>query len=141
MQQLPSAEDPEPSGPGHAQARTAGLARVLWVPVRTGPTASGLRICRTPLGERTAVAFTTPGLLRQAFGPAHAWVRLAPSAVRALTAPLGVTALTVDPGLVLPSPLSHSHSRPLDRPAPVSGHRPVPAPPLSAPLPYAGDAA
>ncbi|MET9397325.1 SAV_915 family protein [Kitasatospora sp. NPDC002965] len=85
------AEDPEPSEPV-----PAGL---LLVPVRPGPLGHAARLFRTPLGDRTAVAFTTEQLLITVLGPAQPWVTLAEPALRALTEPLGVTVLTVDPQL------------------------------------------
>ncbi|MFD7874811.1 SAV_915 family protein [Streptomyces sp. NPDC059766] len=82
-------EDPEPSerfpvGP-------------LFVPVRPGPSGCMTRAFRTPLGDRTAVGFTSERRLIATLGPGQAWIRLAESALRALTAPLGVTTVTVDP--------------------------------------------
>jgi hypothetical protein len=68
---------------------------------------------RTPLGGRTAVAFTTPRRLYAALGARQAWIRLSEPALRALTAPLGVTAVTVDPRLA-----AHPVGAP-ERPAPA----------------------
>jgi hypothetical protein len=61
---------------------------------------------RTPLGHRTAVGFTSPARLGSVLGPRQSWVRLGEPALRALAAPLGVTALTVDPQLSAPAPQS-----------------------------------
>ncbi|NEA57293.1 hypothetical protein G3I60_24880 [Streptomyces sp. SID13666] len=69
----------------------------LYVPVRRGPAGFALRLCRTPLGSRTAVAFTSEQRLRSVMGAGQAWIRLSEPAVRALSAPLGATTVTVDP--------------------------------------------
>ncbi|MFH8371687.1 SAV_915 family protein [Streptomyces sp. NPDC018031] len=74
----------------------------LYVPVRPGPTACAARLFRTARGGRTAVGFTSRDLLTAALGPGQAWIRLAAPALRALTAPLGVTTVTVDPQLTAP---------------------------------------
>jgi len=55
------------------------------------------RVFRTPLGDRTAVGFTSENLLIATLGPEQAWIRLAGPALRALTEPLGIATLTVDP--------------------------------------------
>ncbi|MCS0602332.1 hypothetical protein NX794_14100 [Streptomyces sp. LP11] len=89
-------DDPEP-----ADRFPAGP---LYVPVRPGPSACAARLFRTPLGGRTAVAFTSERRLTTALGAGHAWVRLAEGALRALTAPLGVTVVTVDPRFTAPAP-------------------------------------
>ncbi|MFF3660702.1 SAV_915 family protein [Streptomyces olivochromogenes] len=82
-------EDPEPS-----ERFPAGL---LFVPVRSGPTGCTARFFRTPLGGRTAVGFTSAAKLTAALGTDQASIRLSEPALRALAAPLGVTALTLDP--------------------------------------------
>ncbi|MFF1695005.1 SAV_915 family protein [Streptomyces sp. NPDC058257] len=84
-------EDPEPLEPGPAGP--------LFVPVRPGPAGSVARLFRTPVGARTAVAFTTPQRLSAALGDRQAWIRLSEPALRALTEPLGVHEVTVDPRL------------------------------------------
>ncbi|MFF4183319.1 SAV_915 family protein [Streptomyces sp. NPDC001691] len=78
-------------------------AGALFVPVRPGPARCAARMFRTPLGDRTAVAFTTRGRLAATLGPDQAWIRLAEPALRALVEPLGVTAVTVDPQLCAPA--------------------------------------
>ncbi|WP_413760303.1 SAV_915 family protein [Streptomyces sp. MMBL 11-3] len=87
-------EDPEPSG-----RPPAGL---LFVPVRPGPAGCTARYFRTPLGDRTAVAFTSAAGLAGTLGADHACIRLSEPALRALAAPLGITALTLDPQLSAP---------------------------------------
>ncbi|GAA0482520.1 SAV_915 family protein [Streptomyces olivaceiscleroticus] len=89
-------EDPEPLE--HVPAGP------LYVPVRPGPMGYAARLCRTPLGCRTAVGFTSEHRLVGALGPGVAWIRLAEPALRALVAPLGVTRITVDPRFAAPNP-------------------------------------
>ncbi|WP_244177847.1 SAV_915 family protein, partial [Streptomyces atriruber] len=69
-------EDPEPCEPGPAGP--------LFVPVRPGPAGCVARLFRTPVGGRTAVAFTTPRRLSAALGPRQAWIRLSEPALRSL---------------------------------------------------------
>lgn len=111
MADILSDEDPEPSD--------RFPAGPLYVPVRPGPAACAARLFRTPLGDRTAVGFTSRRQLTAALGPDQRWVRLAEPALRALTAPLGVTAVTVDPQFCAPAPA----------PAEPSAADPVQAPP------------
>ncbi|GAA2721349.1 hypothetical protein GCM10010315_43920 [Streptomyces luteosporeus] len=87
-------EDGEPSHPGPAKP--------LYVPVRPCPWGFALRVFRTPLGTRTAVAFSSRRRLSDCLGPGVAAVRLSLPAVRALAAPLGVREVSVDPQLSAP---------------------------------------
>ncbi|MER5515536.1 SAV_915 family protein [Streptomyces sp. NPDC002763] len=96
MPELLCGDDPEPSD--------RSPAGPLFVPVRPGPAGCAARLFRTPLGERTAVGFTSARRLAATLGPDQAWIRLAEPALRALTAPLGVTTVTVDPQLSAPAP-------------------------------------
>ncbi|MCC9307751.1 hypothetical protein LN042_11695 [Kitasatospora sp. RB6PN24] len=96
MYQHRASEDPEPS-----ERVPAGQ---LLVPVRSGPLGHVPCFFRLPLGDRTAVAFTSELQLRAVLGPAQPWIALAEPALRALAEPLGVTTLTVDPQLVAPAP-------------------------------------
>lgn len=96
MNRCHNSEDPEPS-----ERFPTGL---LLVPVRSGPLGHTARIFRTALGDRTAVAFTSEQQLTAVLGPAQRWITLAEPALRALVAPLGVIALTVDPQLMAPAP-------------------------------------
>lgn len=90
-QQLVCGEDPEPC--------ERGPAGPLFVPVRPGPAGCVARLFRTPVGDRTAVAFTTPQRLTDELGARQPWIRLSEPALRALTEPLGVPRVTVDPCL------------------------------------------
>ncbi|CAM5663017.1 MULTISPECIES: SAV_915 family protein [Streptomyces] len=89
-------DDPEPS-----DRIPAGP---LYVPVRPGPSGCAARLFRTPLGDRTAVGFTSASRLTATLGAGQAWIGLAEPALRALTAPLGITTVTVDPQLTAPAP-------------------------------------
>ncbi|MGW2210769.1 SAV_915 family protein [Streptomyces sp. NPDC001781] len=89
-------EDPEPSD--------RCPAGPLYVPVRPGLCGCAARLFRTPLGERTAVGFTSECWLTATLGSDQAWIRLAEPALRALTAPLGVTTVTVDPQFTAAAP-------------------------------------
>ncbi|MGW6400334.1 SAV_915 family protein [Streptomyces sp. NPDC055134] len=95
MSPVEFSEDPEP-----AERVPAGL---LHVPVRSGPAGCTARFFRTPLGGRTAVGFTSAAKLAAALGTDQDSIRLSEPALRALAAPLGVTALTVDPPFSAPA--------------------------------------
>ncbi|MEU2737322.1 SAV_915 family protein [Streptomyces sp. NPDC007095] len=96
MAQLLYGEDLEPSD--------RFPAGPLYVPVRLGSSGCRVRLFRTPLGDRTAVGFTSLRRLTATLGRDQARIRLAEPALRALTEPLGVTALTVDPQFTVPAP-------------------------------------
>ncbi|MFF3560982.1 SAV_915 family protein [Streptomyces sp. NPDC002574] len=98
MTESASEDDPEPCEPV-----PAGAGGTLCVPVRPGPAGPVTRMFRTPLGDRTAVAFTTPERLTATLGAEQEWVDLSESALRSLARPLGVTALTVDPQFAAPA--------------------------------------
>ncbi|GAA4108070.1 hypothetical protein GCM10022284_56930 [Streptomyces hundungensis] len=87
----------------------------LYVPVRLG-SAGGhqLRFLRDEFGTRTAVGFTSPDRLHAVLGRDQQWIRLAEPALRALSAPLGVDRVTVDPLLAPPVPRRrHAQTPPL----------------------------
>jgi len=88
-------DDPDPD-----EQVPAGL---LFVPVRPQGAGPVLRVFRTPLGERTAVGFTRRDLLTATLGAGQHAIRLAEPALRALTAPLGVSQLIVDPVFSAPA--------------------------------------
>ncbi|MER6979140.1 SAV_915 family protein [Streptomyces carpinensis] len=96
MAELMYGDDPEPSD--------RFPAGPLYVPVRPGPFGCAVRLFRTPLGDRTAVGFTSERRLTATLGAEQAWIRLAEPALRALTAPLGVSTVTVDPQFTAPAP-------------------------------------
>lgn len=91
MSDVSPAEEPATRGQGRAGA--------LYVPVRPGPAGYAARLFRTPLGERTAVGFTTLHQLVSTLGPGQAWIKLSEPALRALTTPLGITRLLLNPSL------------------------------------------
>ncbi|MET9409504.1 SAV_915 family protein [Streptomyces sp. NPDC002935] len=103
MSPLDRSEDPEPSERFPAGRHGLRLPGPLFVPVRPGPTGCTARFFRTPLGARTAVGFTSAAKLTVALGTDQTWIRLSEPALRALAAPLGVTAVTVDPQLPAPA--------------------------------------
>ncbi|MGW1882755.1 SAV_915 family protein [Streptomyces sp. NPDC001970] len=119
MSAVDHSEDPEPSEPVPAGR--------LFVPVRPGPTGWTARLFRTPLGRRTAVGFTSAEKLTATLGKDQACVRLSEPALRALAAPLGVTALTVDPQFSAPAPARAA--APAPAPACSAGRPPVVAVP------------
>ncbi|MFC5801859.1 SAV_915 family protein [Streptomyces formicae] len=111
MSSVDHSEDPEPS-----ERIPAGP---LFVPVRPGPTGCTARFFRTPLRRRTAVGFTSTERLSAALGEGQPRIRLSEPALRALAAPLGVTALTIDPQLSAPAPAAPWTPAPATTPAPV----------------------
>nr|WSW65844.1 hypothetical protein OG461_06410 [Streptomyces sp. NBC_00995] len=124
------AEDPDPLPVSRAGA--------LFVPVRQGAMGCCARLFRTPLGVRTAVAFTDERRLIRTLGQQQTWIRLSEPAVRALVAPLGVVDLTIDPLLTAPGPGGRAagkprrERRPAREPRPVEALRARSAPSLSA---------
>lgn len=126
MAELRCGEDPEPSD--------RFPAGPLYVPVRPGPAGCATRLFRTPLGGRTAVAFTSVRGLTATLGADQPWIRLAEPALRALTAPLGVTTLTVDPHLTAmgPAPDATDPARVAARPPGVATDPALAAAPSSA---------
>ncbi|WP_329620526.1 hypothetical protein OG357_08230 [Streptomyces sp. NBC_01255] len=102
------------------------LSGRLCVPVR--PCAGGwaTRLFRTPAGGRTAVAFTDPGRLRAVLGATQPWVLLAEPALRALTEPLGVHALRIDPAFSAPAPALVPVSAPALVPVGAASPKPRP---------------
>ncbi|QFZ72910.1 hypothetical protein GFH48_06185 [Streptomyces fagopyri] len=120
MQQLSCGEDPEPS-----ERFPAGA---LFVPVRPGSAGCAVRLFRTPLGERTAVGFTSERGLTTTLGPEQAWIRLAEPALRTMAEPLGVTTVTVDPSFSAPAPTRTTPvaTEPVRAAAPAPRERPAP---------------
>ncbi|WP_306328904.1 SAV_915 family protein [Streptomyces venezuelae] len=77
----------------------------LCVPVRPGTGGCVTRLFRTPVGGRTAVAFTDPARLRAVLGADQPWIRLSEPALLALMNPLDVRELRIDPALTAPTPV------------------------------------
>ena len=68
------------------------------VPVRESRAGTlALQTGRLISGDRVGLAFTSEASLLMTLGPSQQWIRLAPSALRAMLAPLGVTCIRVDP--------------------------------------------
>ncbi|MEU7123083.1 SAV_915 family protein [Streptomyces zaomyceticus] len=105
-------DDPEPG-----EQLPAGR---LCVPVRPGTRDCAIRLFRTPVGARTAVAFTDPARLRAVLGADQPWIPLAEPALRALVEPLDVRELRIDPALTAPAPPTSVAAT-----APVPGSVPV----------------
>ncbi|GAA2771727.1 SAV_915 family protein [Streptomyces showdoensis] len=124
-------DDPEP-----AEHAPAGR---LCVPVRPVAHGCAARLFRTPVGARTAVAFTTPARLRSVLGAEQPWTALSEPALRALVRPLGVDILTVDPTLTAaPAPIRPAPAIPAQvRPAPAAPGPVPPAPAAPGPVPPA----
>ncbi|MGW4545435.1 SAV_915 family protein [Streptomyces violaceorubidus] len=120
MTQTLYGEDPDPSEPLPAGP--------LYVPVRPGPSSCTIRLFRTPLGGRTAVGFTSERRLVATLGAHQARIRLAEPALRALTAPLGFTTVTVNPQITAPAPAPDPASAPAPAPAPAPDPASAPAP-------------
>ena len=78
--------------------------RRMVVPVRTVPGMVSLRCGRLPTGERVGIAFTTEARLAAVMGAGQPWIQLSERAMEQMLAPLGVTRIQVDPGLVTTAP-------------------------------------
>ena len=74
------------------------------VPVRTVPGMVSLRCGHLPAGERVGIAFTTEAHLAEVMGAGQPWIQLSERAMEEMLAPLGITRIQVDPGLVTKSP-------------------------------------
>lgn len=75
-------------------------SKLLVVPVHTGPGMASLRCGRLPGGERVGIAFTSQAGLAEVMGAGQPWIRLSAPAMRDMLAPLGVTRIQVDPGVI-----------------------------------------
>ncbi|MFF7458115.1 SAV_915 family protein [Kitasatospora sp. NPDC008115] len=101
------------------------MARVVvWhVPVTVIGRTTSLRLFRLRDGRRCAVGFSSAGALAELLGPEQAAVVLGEPALRALTAPLGIEEVVLDPRLVAP-PVAGPAARPAaGHPASRSGAR------------------
>ncbi len=70
------------------------------VPVHTGTGMVSLRCGRLPSGERVGIAFTAEASLARAMGAGQPWIYMSAGAMRDMLAPLGVTRIQVDPGVI-----------------------------------------
>jgi hypothetical protein len=78
-------------------------AELLVVPVGTRSGTVCLRWGRLPTGERAGIAFTTEGQLAGVMGASQPWIHLSAQAMKEMLAPLGVTRIQVNPGLIAAS--------------------------------------
>jgi hypothetical protein len=62
-----------------------------------------LRCGRMPDGMRVGIAFTTEARLVEVMGVDQPWIHLDERAMRAMLAPLSVSRIQVDPGVVTPN--------------------------------------
>src|SRR4030081_1175888 len=76
---------------------------LMVVPVGTGSGMVCLRCGRLPTGERVGIAFTTEARLAGVMGAGQPWIHLNDRAMKEMLAPLGVTRIQVDPGLITAS--------------------------------------
>ena len=68
------------------------------VPVRESKAGTlALRTGQLISGERVGLAFTSEASLLMTLGPSQHWILLAPGALRAMLAPLGITRVQLDP--------------------------------------------
>ena len=74
------------------------MTHTCLVPVRESRTGTlSLQTGRLISGERVGLAFTSEASLLMTLGPSQQWIRLAPGALRAMLAPLGITCVRFDP--------------------------------------------
>ena len=96
-----------------------------FVPVRESKAGTlSLQTGRLISGERVGLAFTSEASLLMTLGPSQQWIRLAPGALRAMLAPLGVTSVRVDPRPLAELGAEDPSSQRL--PGPVAAGRPAP---------------
>lgn len=74
--------------------------RLMVVPVHTGSGMVSLRCGRLPSGERVGIAFTAEASLARVMGTGQPWIHMSAEAMRDMLAPLGVTRIQVDPGVI-----------------------------------------
>ena len=91
--------NPHRAIPGLASVAVSA-SRVLVVPVHAGPGMASLRCGRLPGGERVGIAFTTQASLDRVMGTGQPWIHISAEAMRDMLAPLGVTRIQVDPGVI-----------------------------------------
>ncbi|HXB50466.1 MAG TPA: SAV_915 family protein [Streptosporangiaceae bacterium] len=94
------------------------------VPVRDSRAETlSLQTGRLISGERIGLAFTSEASLLMTLGPSQQWIRLAPGALRAMLAPLGVTCVRVDPRPIAELGAGTVPSKPM--PGPAGAGRPA----------------
>jgi hypothetical protein len=115
----PTTDAASAPSPGGDTPPAAPPTRSLFVPAKRGPAGAVVLLWRTPVGNRTAVAFTSEQRLRSVLGPTQPWIRLSEAALRRMAEPLGARQLTVDPVLTARPPASLSGP---GRPEPRTTH-------------------
>ena len=85
-----------------------------------GSEALALRSGRTPAGERVGIAFTTESRLIQVMGAGQPWIHSSEAAMKAMPAPLGISRVQVEPGMIAPCVRPEPTSPFTRRPGPPS---------------------
>jgi hypothetical protein len=99
------------------------------VPVRESRAGTlALRTGRLVSGELVGLAFTSEASLLLTLGPSQQWIWLAPSALRGMLAPLGVSQVRVDPRPIAELDAERSSAERLPAPAGANGSAPHSAP-------------
>jgi hypothetical protein len=100
------------------------VTHMYLVPVRDSKAGTlALQTGRLISGERVGLAFTSEASILMTLGPSQQWIWLAPSALRGMLAPLGVTRIRVDPRPI--AELSADRPATERLPGPVSARRPA----------------
>jgi len=90
---------PAQPDPGLALVDVSATSLMV-VPVHAGSWMVSLRCGRLPSGERVGIAFTAEASLARAMGADQPWIYMSAEAMRDMLAPLGVTRIQVDPGVI-----------------------------------------
>jgi hypothetical protein len=90
---------PAQPGPGLALVDVSATSPLV-VPVHTCSGMVSLRCGRLPSGERVGIAFTAEASLTRVMGAGQPWIHMSAEAMRDMLAPLGVTRIQVDPGVI-----------------------------------------
>ncbi|MFG2821496.1 SAV_915 family protein [Kitasatospora sp. NPDC048365] len=97
------------------------------VPVRSAGPVQVLRVFRRRDGSRCAVAFSTAEALHALLGAGQETAELTEPALRALTEPLGIRHLVLDPTIVAP-PAATDRAPIRPAPSPSGPAQPLPGP-------------
>jgi len=90
---------PAQPDPGLALVDVSATSLMV-VPVHAGSWMVSLRCGRLPSGERVGIAFTAEASLARAMGADQPWIYMSAEAMRDMLAPLGVTRIQVNPGVI-----------------------------------------
>ena len=100
------------------------MTQMYLVPVRDSKAGTlALQTGRLISGERVGLAFTSEASLLMTLGASQRWIWLAPRALRAMLAPLGVIRIRVDPRPI--AELRAERPAPPRLPGPVAARRPA----------------